>query len=58
MTYWKSLLLASALVLAGQASAHGGHEDVPEGEAISGDPIVSSSSIRCSEETIFSGCKI
>lgn len=41
MTDWKGILLVSAFLLAGQASAHGGHEDVPEGEAISGDPIVS-----------------
>jgi hypothetical protein len=33
--------VALAFFLATQVSAHGGHDDVPEGEAISGDPIVS-----------------
>lgn len=34
-------LLALAVFLAVQVSAHGGHEAVPEGEAVSADPIVS-----------------
>lgn len=34
-------LLALAAFLAVQVSAHGGHEDVPEGEAISEEPTVS-----------------
>lgn len=29
-------------LLAGLAAAHGGHENVPEGEAVSVDPLVSS----------------
>jgi hypothetical protein len=33
--------LALAAYLAVQVSAHGGHEDVPEGEAVSEEPIVS-----------------
>lgn len=37
----RSWALPLALLLARQVSAHGGHEAVPEGEAISADPIVS-----------------
>lgn len=37
----RSLALPLALLLARQVSAHGGHEAVPEGQAISADPIVS-----------------
>lgn len=40
MTDWKVVLVGLTFLLASQASAHGDHEDVPEGEAISGDPIV------------------
>ncbi|KKA21931.1 Integral membrane protein (Ytp1) [Rasamsonia emersonii CBS 393.64] len=36
----RSLALPLALLLARQVSAHGGHEAVPEGQAISADPII------------------
>lgn len=34
-------LLPLVALLATQVAAHGGHEQVPEGEAVSGEPIVS-----------------
>lgn len=40
MSAQKYLLPLVALV-ATQVAAHGGHEAVPEGEAVSGEPIVS-----------------
>jgi hypothetical protein len=40
---------ALALVLATQATAHGGHEDVPEGEVISADPIVGVFGVQLSD---------
>lgn len=39
-------LVALVALLAVQASAHGGHENVPQGEAVSADPIVSTPTVR------------
>lgn len=36
----RRLLLPLVALLAIQVSAHGGHEEVPEGEAVSQEPIV------------------
>lgn len=39
-------LLPVVALIATQVSAHGGHEEVSEGEAISGEPIVSSAPLH------------